>query len=558
MSAQCPKTESLQQQVLISAKQLSQAISDNFTQHHLPTDWLNRLIRQALSDPEFRIQALRFIDVLPSLTNDHELAEHLQEYFCTTDLPRLAEWGLNLTDKRWSTRVCATTVRYTLRGLARKFMGGSKLHHALTSISHLRHQGMNFSLDLLGEATISEAEGETYQQNYLQIMQSLCEPVNNWPHNPLLDTSHGIVAPRLNLSIKLSSLYSQITPCAPEHSIEQICIKLRPLLRKAMHTNTFITIDMEQYDFKHIVLGCFKQIIMEDEFVSWPHIGLAMQAYLKDTYTDIKLLLELLEKRDAPVTIRLVRGAYWDYENVIAKQNNWPSPVWINKNDTDYNYEHCLHLLLTSHPVIHTAIASHNPRSIAYAIALIEHLNLQPDQFEFQMLYGMADTLKHALAQLNYRLRVYVPYGDTLPGMAYLVRRLLENSSTQNILESGFESNSFNFDDHTFDAPEPSDSFMQFIAVENSKFHNTPLFRFTDEKERQSYKEAIKQTKEKFAQHYPLLINGKEIISQQSISSYNPSNQNELIGTVSCATQDHADLALHAASSSFKKWRTYD
>ncbi len=555
MAAHYHRTESLQHQVACNGKRLSEAVSKSTIQHHLHTDWLTRLINRAFSDPEFRVQALRFVDVLPSLNNDHELAEHLQEYFCVTDLPPLAKWGLSYTDKSWSTRVSATTVRYTLRGLARKFMGGSKLHHALTSISRLRHRDMNFTLDLLGEATISEAESEQYQQYYLQMMQSLSEPVNNWQQDTLLDTSHGVTAPRLNLSIKLSSLYSQLTPCAPEHGIEQICVKLRPILRQAMMTNTFITIDMEQYDFKHIVLGCFRQIIMEDEFISWPHIGIAMQAYLKDTYDDIKQLLDMLKERDTPVTIRLVRGAYWDYETVIAKQNNWASPVWENKNDTDYNYEHCLYLLLTSTTHIHTAIASHNPRSIAYAMALTEELNLNRDQFEFQMLYGMADTLKYALTHLSYRVRVYVPYGETLPGMAYLVRRLLENSSGQSLLESGFTNNSFTPDEHTFNAPEPSDSFLQFAAVNNTDFKNQPLLRFTDEKERNACREAIRAVRENLAEHYPLFINGEEITSQQNIHSYNPSNPKELIGTVSSATQAHADLALQSASDSFKQWQ---
>jgi len=555
MSTQNYRTESLQQQVIISGKRLSEALQPS-RHHHLSADWLNKLITQALCEPEFRIQALRFVDVLPSLTNDHELAEHLQEYFSETDLPRLAEWGLSHTNRLWSTRVSATTVRYTLRALARKFMGGSKLHHALTSISQLRHQGMNFTLDLLGEATISEDEGEACQQHYLQMIQSLSEPVSNWPQNTLLDTSHGKPAPRLNLSIKLSSLYSQITPCAPEYSIEQICIRLRPILRKAMQTNTFITIDMEHYDFKHIVFNCFKQIIMEDEFISWPYIGLAMQAYLKDTCEDIKSLLSLLAKRSTPVTIRLVRGAYWDYETVIAKQNNWPSPVWENKNDTDYNYEHCLYLLLTSNTQIHTAIATHNPRSIAYAIALVNQLGLAPDQFEFQMLYGMADALKQAITHLGYRLRVYVPYGETLPGMAYLVRRLLENSSGQSLLESGFGNNAPVFDEHTFDAPEPSDTFVQFTATPDSRFQNIALLRFTDEEQRNDYRDAILRVRKNLGCSYALLIDGEEVVSQQTLSSCNPSNPDEIIGHVCSATRAHADMALQAATNRSKQWQS--
>ena len=139
-----------------------------------------------ISDERFRIQALRFVDVLPTLNNDLALTEYLQKYFAELDLPQFAESGLKHTDSPWAARIAAPTVRYTLRGLARKFMGGSQLHHALTSISKLRHQSMNFTLDLLGEATISESE--KYQQDYLHMIQRLSEPVNNWHQDDLLDT----------------------------------------------------------------------------------------------------------------------------------------------------------------------------------------------------------------------------------------------------------------------------------------------------------------------------------------------------------------------------------
>jgi len=440
-----------------TSARLYDAISNSSSAHKHSNQWLELLISRTISDADFRIQCLRFIDVLPSLNDDQILAEHLQEYFSDLQLPRLAEWGLKQTDSIWATRIAAPTVRYTLRGLARKFMGGHKLHHAMNCISRLRHKNMNFTLDLLGEATISEIESEEYQQQYLQILSGLTEPVNNWSHNNLLDNNFESNSPRLNLSVKLSSLYSQINSAAPQTSINEICKRLRPILRSAIKNNAFITIDMEQYDLKNIVLSCFKQIIMEDEFKSWPHIGLAMQAYLKDTYNDLENLILLLKERGTPVTIRLVRGAYWDYETVIAQQNNWLCPVWKNKNDTDFNYEKCLSLLLTSNKNIFTAIATHNPRSIAFAMALIE-------------IYGMAEPLKPALVELGYRLRVYVPFGETLPGMAYLVRRLLENSSGQTMLDSGFGEQPILINEHSFDAPLNSQKTVQLKSVENNYF----------------------------------------------------------------------------------------
>jgi len=555
MAAQYPVHTDFQTQVETCGQRLNATISKQSTPANTQHKWLDFLIGRTISDATFRIQALRFIDVLPSLENDQVLAAHLQEYFSDLDLPSFAEWGLKHTDAPWATRIAAPTVRYTLRGLARKFMGGNKLHHALTTVSRLRHQNMNFTLDLLGEATISETESEAYQQQYLTMLQSLSEPVSNWSTNTLLDISHNETSPRLNLSIKLSSLYSQIRTVAPQHSVDEICLRLRPVLREAIKNNAFITIDMEQYDFKHIVIACFQKIIMEDEFLNWPHIGVALQAYLKDTYDDIKQLIELAQQRQTPFTIRLVRGAYWDYETVIAKQNNWECPVWESKNDTDYNYEKCLSLLLHSNNYIHTAIATHNARSIAFSMALIDQLHLNSDQYEFQMLYGMADPLKNALVELKYRLRVYVPYGETLPGMAYLVRRLLENSSGQSMLDSGFGAKENTLNDNSFGAPIENATSVQLKAINNIDFINQDVLRFTDKQQRDHFSNAIKQAETSLGASYPLIINGKQIETEDHILSFNPANPSQLIGKVSAANTQHADMAIKSAMQAFNTWR---
>ena len=213
----------MEQHVHACGQRLLAAAEHHTGGHH--HSWINLLMARTLVDDAFRVQALRFVDVLPALDDDRMLARHLQEYFGDMELPQMAEWGLKHSSAPWATRIAAPTVRYTLRGLARRFMGGSQLHHALTSISRLRHQGMNFTLDLLGEATISEAEADRYQQQYLDMIDSLSGPLANWHDNALLDTANGRPSPRLNVSLKLSSLYSQINGLAPDASIRAIGAK---------------------------------------------------------------------------------------------------------------------------------------------------------------------------------------------------------------------------------------------------------------------------------------------------------------------------------------------
>ena len=213
---------SLEDRIAFFGQQLSSHI-----QQKSSGGWLNEFMLRLISDDMFRIQALRFIDTLPTLDDNQQLAQHLQEYFSELELPQFAAWGLQHADTPWVTRIAAPTVRYALRTLARRFMGGSHHHHALATVSALRHQNMNFSLDLLGEASLSEVECEHYQRDYITLIDALGEPLTHWPDNTLLDYHHSRSSPRLNISIKLSSLYSQIMAADPAGCIQSINQKLR-------------------------------------------------------------------------------------------------------------------------------------------------------------------------------------------------------------------------------------------------------------------------------------------------------------------------------------------
>ena len=140
----------------------------------------------------------------------------------------------------------------------------------------------------------------------------------------------------------------------------------------------------------------------------------------------------------APVWVRLVKGAYWDYETTMAAQAGWPSPVWTHKTETDAQYERSTTFLLKNRRWLRPAFGSHNIRSLAHALATADLLDAAPNGYELQMLYGMAEPVKDVLVALGRRVRVYTPYGELLPGMAYLVRRLLENTANESFLRASF------------------------------------------------------------------------------------------------------------------------
>ncbi|MGH8557491.1 MAG: proline dehydrogenase family protein [Methylococcales bacterium] len=526
--------------------------------------WFEPLIEGMLRDERLRVQALRFVDVLPSLSNDFDLVKHLREYFgsAPSGFPALLGW--TLSKAHYTPALTAKIVRRALLPVATRFIGGKDSGEALDTVIGLRRQGLGFSLDRLGEAVVSEKEARHYQAAYLKLIEELAPAIGRESTIPLLDQVDGRPGPGLYLSLKLSSLYSQIGAVNFQASVDAISERLRSILLCARTHKAFVCIDMEQYDYKEIVLETFKKLLMEDALRDWPDVGIAIQAYLRESERDVASLVQWAKYRGTPVTIRLVRGAYWDYETVVARQHGWEIPVWTEKSATDWSYEQCLDLLLGHYPTIRTAVATHNIRSIAYAMALTEENNLRPDQFEFQMLYGMARGLRHAIPASGYCLRIYVPFGEPVAGMAYLVRRLLENSSGQSLLVAK-QPDALNA---TLELapPIPTGSSRDSgheRAVKNVKvrenaglslFVNEALHRFTDPREHQSMRSAIEELKRNLGEYYPVRINGDAIATTDFIESVNPADPGEVIGRVGVADINHADIAVAGANKAFQSW----
>ena len=232
-----------------------------------------------------------------------------------------------------------------------------------------------------------------------------------------------------------------MNPADPADAIAHLAPKLRPILRRARELGAFINFDMESYAHKNTTLELFKTLFTEDEFRDWPHAGIVIQAYLRDAGRDLRDLIAWGRERGTRFAVRLVKGAYWDYEKIKGRQNGWPIPVFLQKPQSDANFETLTRILLENESTVTAAFGSHNVRSIAHAQALAEQLGIDRSRFEFQLLYGMAGPIKRALVEMGYRVREYCPVGELLPGMSYLVRRLLENTSNEGFLRAKFSDN---------------------------------------------------------------------------------------------------------------------
>jgi RHH-type proline utilization regulon transcriptional repressor/proline dehydrogenase/delta 1-pyrroline-5-carboxylate dehydrogenase len=521
------------------------------------TTWLDRMFIALMRDEAFRVQALRFIDVMPALADDADLVRHFHEYFDahSLPLPGVLQWGLKRANRKVSSLLIAPTVRQAVRVLGRRFLAGETAREALKTAASLREQNINSSLDMLGEVTLSEDEAEDYERRYLSLIDESARETAAWPAEHGIDQLAGSAQPRANFSVKVSALYSKLAAADTEGGIHGVSQRLRRIFSAAKRSGAFVTLDMEQYDFKPVVLGAFKRLLMEPEFRDWRHAGIALQAYLRETLTDVDELIDWAKHRGAPITVRLVRGAYWDYETVIARQHGWPVPVWTEKSQTDACYEACLERLIAGLPHVHTAAATHNVRSIARAMSLAETRGLSRHDFEFQMLYGMATGLRDQLTARGYLVRVYLPFGDLIPGMSYLVRRLLENSSSQSILRM------LQISDASQDGAilKPPRALAQDPrqAIQNLKpalagFSNEPVHRFTDPRERARFGEAIAEVKTQLGGEYRLpLASGA---SPTLMPSRNPANPDEIVGRVQEADLRIVDLTVKRATRALPAW----
>jgi RHH-type proline utilization regulon transcriptional repressor/proline dehydrogenase/delta 1-pyrroline-5-carboxylate dehydrogenase len=163
---------------------------------------------------------------------------------------------------------------------------------------------------------------------------------------------------------------------------------------------------------------------------------MVLQAYLRDSPQTLERILDWCSEhpRSQPLVVRLVKGAYWDHEIVEARQHGWPAPVFEEKADSDRNFEALTRRLLEARPSVRVAVASHNLRSVSHAIACNRALGGGERELEFQVLRGLGDDLQRALTAAGLRVRTYCPVGDLVSGMAYLIRRLLENTSNESFL----------------------------------------------------------------------------------------------------------------------------
>ena len=297
--------------------------------------------------------------------------------------------------------------------------------------AHLRTrsaEGFSLNVNMLGEAVLGDAEA---RRRHREVLDTLAQP----------DVDY--------VSVKVSSVVSQLNGWDFDGSLHRVTEALRPLLRAAASTSppTFINLDMEEYHDLELTVGAFRRLLEEPEFATLD-AGIALQAYLPDSFDALVDLVDWHNvqvaegRRRASIKVRLVKGANLAMERVEAAMRVWPQAPYATKAETDANYKRCLDWVLTPERTasVRIGVASHNLFDVAWADLLTARRGVR-HRVEFEMLEGMAPTQAERLRSDGRGVLLYTPAVATRDfdvAIAYLFRRLEENASEENFIHHLF------------------------------------------------------------------------------------------------------------------------
>ncbi len=297
-----------------------------------------------------------------------------------------------------------------------------------------KKEGTRVNINLIGEVVLGEEEATERMEKYLKALT-----------NPNIDY----------ISIKISTIYSQINPLNFEHTVQVLVEKLTKIYEQAIKypyiapdgtkSNKFINLDMEEYRDLAITVEVFKRTLDKPQFKDF-YAGIVLQAYVPDSFLVQKDLLAWAKKRvengGSPIKFRLVKGANMEMEETEASQKHWEMVTYIDKSDTDSNYKRMARYALDPEnaPYMHIGTASHNLFELAFATTLAQE-NGTTKYHTLEMLEGMSEAARLAINEISKSVILYAPTAakeQFTNAIAYLVRRLDENTGPDNFIRYSF------------------------------------------------------------------------------------------------------------------------
>ena len=413
-------------------------------------------------------------------------------------------------------------------------------------------KGIRLNINVLGEAVLGEAEANERFERVVQMMQRS-------------EVDY--------VSVKLSSVASQIIALDREGTLERVCEKLRHIYRTSISSKTFVNLDMEEFRDLRLTVDAFKLVLNEGEFKDL-YAGLVLQAYLPESHEVFAELVEWALQRNTQsggvIKIRLVKGANLAMEKAEAELHGWVAAPYKSKADVDASYSRLLDTALRPEhaKAVRIGVASHNLFHIAFALEIAKARNVM-EQLDLEMLEGMANPEALAIAKRSMRILLYAPVtrgDDFASAVAYLVRRLDENTAIENYLRSSFEIGSdpeiFTEQSKRFltSATERHQISTQSIRHQSNdfvitdQFENAPNADITNLDFLSKLDKEIGAVLKRSIENIPIVIDGKEIFDRNLIEGNDPGDNGKVWYKYCVAKSTDINAAIKVANKSFKDW----
>ena len=438
---------------------------------------------------------------------------------------------------------------------------------------HLRArqvEGVRMNVNFLGEALLGEDEARRRLHEYVE---ALC--------------SEDIEC----LSVKISTIDSQISALARSHTVANLCDQLELLYRAAADSRfvrdgqsvpKFVYLDMEEYRDMRLTAEAFMRTL-ERPGLEKISAGIALQAYIPDSRRVLRELQAWAHGRVAndgsPITVRIVKGANLEMERVEASLRGWPQAPFKTKAETDANYKRMLTEAITAENLaaVRIGVASHNLFDLAYGLVLSEQAEAG-DRVQFEMLEGMANHQRRALFAHSHNLLLYAPAchkEDFLNAIGYLIRRLDENTGPDNFLRHAFKlrvgSEEWETLERGFreafhlgisDAPRRTQNRLQ--ASDETAHEETPWTELVNEPDtdfaltqNSDWAQQLVQRTEPARHELPLVVGGREIIANhETRPCLDPSRPGVEVARCALGNEEDVEQAVAVANSDPAGWRS--
>lgn len=552
-----PSPDALVRQVLDGTGQRVFRRATRFRRN--PLRWIqDQMVTQMLDDDALKRRMIGFLDVAAGLPPDL-LPEYFRSHFPRGTVPAKGLLGRTI---RWGTggavpdALLRKGIEKTLDLMFRRFFLGETAEEAVEKARRLHERGKHVTLNVVTEHVVSPPEADGYLRRNLDLMALWKTAHQGAPYT----AEGGHPVPARHISAKTSGMTHRFHPLAARQVLEEGGGRLLRLFQEARRHGLdgapfLINLDPEDRLSRDLYYKLFWTTLMDPSLKGWDEAGLVVQCYLRDAETVMMRQIDTAIRTGKQVQIRLVKGAYHLYEQIVAAYNGWPVPVHQVQEATNACYLRQLRLALANWRHVRVVVATHNHETVAQALDLMREMQVPPWAVEFDFLNGVGEPNAFSLEEEGVIERMYGPFGMRPEAMPYETRRLGEINRQSAI---GRTHVSGSFDDYVRSLMSPPQT-AGSGSSESPDFVNEPSTNFADADRVRAVEAAMAELSGRSPIDVGPMIGDRpmRLDAAAAVASVNPANHNHLLGRVTLTTPAEVEDAVRFAQEGFAAWSSF-